>query len=129
MGATAYSLMALRSRGMMPNGCLGSPVLVLLPILTEPSSWMSDRSFESISGSCPETSKRGEHLKIALFLKYSFESLTKAVVEARASAHEEPGHLTVSSDDDGLRNVGGAVALGNTAIGVQGNGRVELEPR
>jgi len=25
---------------MMPNGCLGSPVLVLLPILTEPSSWM-----------------------------------------------------------------------------------------
>lgn len=29
---------------MMPNGCLGSPVLVLLAILTEASSWMSDRS-------------------------------------------------------------------------------------
>ncbi len=29
---------------MMPNGCLGSPVIVLLLILTEASSWMSDRS-------------------------------------------------------------------------------------
>ena len=28
---------------MMPNGCLGSPVLVLLLVLTEASSWMSDR--------------------------------------------------------------------------------------
>src|SRR5215471_6815033 len=29
---------------MMPNGCLGSPVIVLLLVLTEASSWMSDRS-------------------------------------------------------------------------------------
>src|SRR5262249_12473709 len=29
---------------MMPNGCLGSPVLVLLLVLTEASSWMSVRS-------------------------------------------------------------------------------------
>ena len=28
---------------MMPNGCLGSPVLVLFLVLTEASSWMSDR--------------------------------------------------------------------------------------
>jgi len=28
---------------MMPNGCLGSPVIVLLLVLTEASSWMSDR--------------------------------------------------------------------------------------
>src|SRR5215468_4367785 len=28
---------------MMPNGCLGSPVIVLLLVLTEASSWMSVR--------------------------------------------------------------------------------------
>ena len=33
---------------MMPNGCLGSPVIVLLLVLTEASSWMSDRSATSI---------------------------------------------------------------------------------
>ena len=38
----------IRSHGarpgrVMPNGCLGSPVLVLPPALTEASSWMSDR--------------------------------------------------------------------------------------
>src|SRR6516165_5714045 len=27
---------------VMPNGCLGSPVLVLPPALTKASSWMSD---------------------------------------------------------------------------------------
>src|SRR5262249_16457771 len=27
---------------VMPNGCLGSPVIVLLLVLTEASSWMSD---------------------------------------------------------------------------------------
>ena len=31
-------------RRLMPNGCLGSPVIVLLLVLTEASSWMSDRS-------------------------------------------------------------------------------------
>src|SRR5262249_20923725 len=29
---------------VMPNGCLGSPVLVLPPALTKVSSWMPDRS-------------------------------------------------------------------------------------
>ena len=28
---------------MMPNGCLGSPAIVLLLVLTEASSWVSDR--------------------------------------------------------------------------------------
>ena len=34
---------------MMPNGCLGSPVLVLLLVLTEASSWMSGRSAQRTS--------------------------------------------------------------------------------
>src|SRR5207249_11295707 len=40
-------------RRMMPNGCLESPVLVLLPVLTEASSWMSDRGAQGAGGSKP----------------------------------------------------------------------------
>src|SRR5262249_35596281 len=35
---------------MMPNGCLGSPVIVLLLVLTEASSWMSDRRAQNTLG-------------------------------------------------------------------------------
>src|SRR5438552_4326560 len=35
-------------RRMMPNGCLESPVLVLLPVLTEASSWMPIRGGDSV---------------------------------------------------------------------------------
>jgi hypothetical protein len=33
---------------MMPNGCLGSPVLCLAPVLRGGSSWMSDRSVQEV---------------------------------------------------------------------------------
>ena len=33
---------------VMPNGCLGSPVLVLPPALTEASSWMLEQSASAL---------------------------------------------------------------------------------
>src|SRR5262245_10902361 len=43
---------------VMPNGCLGSPVLVLPPALTKASSWRSDRSALAL-GRCKPSRRSG----------------------------------------------------------------------